>query len=126
MTRPDTRTFDAIVRATVDDEGLQRWLADYQILAQESHNRALDELGDTEAWRDAVAAVRRHTLAHLDRYLAQFADNVERNGGRVFFAATANEARDHIVELARRRGVRRSRPWAPRLPRPISASSSSS
>lgn len=107
VTGPATSGFDSIVRATVDDEGLQRWLADYQILAQERHNGALDELGDTEAWRDAVAAVRRHTLAHLDRYLAQFADNVERNGGRVFFAATANEARDHIVELARSKDVRR-------------------
>ncbi len=102
-----TARFETIVRTTVDDEGLRRWLADYQVVAQEWHDRALGELDDAEAWRDAVAAVRRHTIDHLDLYLAEFADNVERNGGHVFFAATAEEARDYIVELARRQGARR-------------------
>ncbi|MEE4275904.1 MAG: LutB/LldF family L-lactate oxidation iron-sulfur protein, partial [Thermoleophilia bacterium] len=68
---------------------------------------AHDDLGDAEEWRDAVAAVRRHTVAHLDRYLAEFAGNVERAGGHVFFAADAREARDYVADLARRNGVRR-------------------
>ena len=107
MSAAPTGRFETIVRSTVDDEGLQRWLADYQVVAQGWHDRALGELDDAEAWRDAVAAVRRHTIDHLDLYLAEFADNVERNGGHVFFAATAEEARDYIVELARRQGARR-------------------
>jgi L-lactate dehydrogenase complex protein LldF len=99
-------TFDRVVGETVDDEDLQRWLSNYQVVAKEWHDAALAELGDVEAWRDAVAAVRRHTVAHLDRYLTQFADNVEANGGHVFFAATAEEARDHVAGIARRKGVR--------------------
>ena len=60
-------------------------------------------------WQDAldeIARVRAETLAHLDRYVEQFADNVERVGGQVFFAADAAEAREHVVGLARERGVR--------------------
>jgi L-lactate dehydrogenase complex protein LldF len=90
----------------VEDDGLQRWLADYQVVSQRWHDAALAELGDVEAWRDAVSAVRRHTVAHLDRYLSEFADKVEGNGGHVFFAATAGEAREHVVDIARRRGAR--------------------
>ncbi len=60
-----------------------------------------------DAALDEIARVRAETLAHLDRYVAQFADNVERAGGHVFFAADAAEAREHVVGLARERGVRR-------------------
>lgn len=104
---PATGGFDAIVRSTVADEKLHRWLEQYQVVAQDWQRRAHAELGDPEAWRDAVAAVRRHTVAHLDRYLARFADNVERNGGQVFFAATAVEAREHVVDIACRNDARR-------------------
>ncbi|MEE4276167.1 MAG: LutB/LldF family L-lactate oxidation iron-sulfur protein, partial [Thermoleophilia bacterium] len=83
------------------------WLDDYQAVQQGWHKWAHDDLGDAEEWRDAVAAVRRHTVAHLDRYLAEFAGNVERAGGHVFFAADAREAREYVADLARRNGVRR-------------------
>ena len=104
---PRPKEFDCIVRATVDDEPLQEWLADYQAVEQGWHAWAHADLGDPEAWRDAVAAVRRHTITHLDQHLAEFAANVERAGGHVFFAADAKEARDYVVELARRKKARR-------------------
>ncbi len=50
--------------------------------------------------------MRAETLAHLDRYVEQFATNVERLGGHVFFAADAAEARRHVVGLAQERGAR--------------------
>jgi L-lactate dehydrogenase complex protein LldF len=99
--------FDAIVSASVADRPLHEWLDNYQVVQQGWHAWAHDDLGDAEAWRDAVAAVRRHTIAHLDRYLAEFADNVERAGGHVFFAADAKEAREYVADVARRKGVRR-------------------
>ncbi len=89
------------------DPRLRAWLADYGAIAQRQHAEALDELGDAEAWRDALAAVRRHTVANLDRYLAQFIDNVERNGGRVFCASDAEEACTYVADLATRRGAKR-------------------
>ena len=104
---PRPKEFDRVVRATVDDEPLQEWLADYQAVEQEWYAWAHADLGDPEAWRDAVAAVRRHTITHLDQHLAEFAGNVERAGGHVFFAADAKEARDYVVELARRKKARR-------------------
>ncbi|MBN2205502.1 MAG: iron-sulfur cluster-binding protein [Thermoleophilia bacterium] len=99
--------FDAVARATVADRPLHEWLDNYQAVQQGWHRWAHDDLGDAEEWRDAVAAVRRHTLAHLDRYLAEFAANVERAGGHVFFAADAEEAREYVADVARRKGVRR-------------------
>uniref|UniRef100_UPI002ADDAE94 LutB/LldF family L-lactate oxidation iron-sulfur protein n=1 Tax=Thermoflexus sp. TaxID=1969742 RepID=UPI002ADDAE94 len=70
-----------------------------------SRLKALSDLPDAETVRDRARAIRAHTIAHLDRYLEQFAQEVERHGGKVFWAATAREACDYIVSLARSRGI---------------------
>ena len=58
-----------------------------------------------EAMRDRGRLIRAHTLRYLDRYLAEFADNVEGQGGHIFFAADAAEANRYVTELAVSRGV---------------------
>ena len=59
-----------------------------------------------DALRDRARAIKEATLQHLDRYLDQLVDNVERLGGHVHFAATADEARDIILAIGRRTGAR--------------------
>ncbi|MEX2146304.1 MAG: LutB/LldF family L-lactate oxidation iron-sulfur protein [Candidatus Rokuibacteriota bacterium] len=59
-----------------------------------------------DALRDRARAIKEATLQHLDRYLDQLVDNVERLGGHVHFAATAEEARDIILDIGRRTGAR--------------------
>ena len=59
-----------------------------------------------DAVRDRARAVRADVIAHLDRYLAQFADGVEARGGHVHWADTADDARRIVAEIAASRGVR--------------------
>jgi L-lactate dehydrogenase complex protein LldF len=59
-----------------------------------------------ELLRDRARAIKEATLQKLDVHLAQLADNVERLGGHVHWAATDDEARDIVLELCRTRGVR--------------------
>jgi L-lactate dehydrogenase complex protein LldF len=99
--------FDAAVAKALGDRRLQDWLADFQRLGQEAYVEAMGELDDKEAWRDALSEIRAHTVAHLDSYVDQFATNVEANGGQVFFAATAAEARDYVLRVARSIPARR-------------------
>lgn len=61
---------------------------------------------DVDAVRDHGRRIRAHTIAHLDRYLAEFADRIEALGGRVHWAETATAARAIVLDLARTRGVR--------------------
>jgi len=82
-------------------EALQRATRSFLV----SRAKAFADLPDAEAVRDRARAIRAHTIAHLDRYLEQFAREVERRGGKVFWAATAREACDYIVRLARSRGI---------------------
>ncbi|MEK7364424.1 MAG: LutB/LldF family L-lactate oxidation iron-sulfur protein [candidate division NC10 bacterium] len=59
-----------------------------------------------EGLRDQARAIKEATLQKLDYYLEQLADNVERLGGHVHWAATAEEARETILGLCRDRGVK--------------------
>ncbi len=61
---------------------------------------------DGDALRDQARSIKEATLQKLDVYLGQLADNVERLGGHVHWAATGAEARDIILALCRERGVR--------------------
>jgi L-lactate dehydrogenase complex protein LldF len=59
-----------------------------------------------DALRDRARAIKEGTLQQLDRHLERLADNVERLGGHVHWAATGDEARDIVLRLCRDNGVR--------------------
>jgi L-lactate dehydrogenase complex protein LldF len=59
-----------------------------------------------EALRDRARSIKEATLQQLDVHLDRLTDNVERLGGHVHWAATAEEAREIVLRLCRDRGVR--------------------
>ncbi|MGD0649855.1 MAG: LutB/LldF family L-lactate oxidation iron-sulfur protein [Verrucomicrobiia bacterium] len=62
---------------------------------------------DWQNARSHAAQIKWETINHLDRYLEQFERKVIENGGRVFWAETAEEARAYILQIARTRNVRK-------------------
>ncbi len=62
----------------------------------------LRELPDPNALRALAGKIKAHTLDHLDYYLEQLEANIIKNGGKVHFAATAEEANSLIVEIAKK------------------------
>jgi len=67
---------------------------------------AFEAFPEGEALRDRAREIKEATLQRLDHYLEQLIDNVERLGGRVHYADTAEDARRIILEIARRTGAR--------------------
>jgi L-lactate dehydrogenase complex protein LldF len=105
MSRASRSAFDARVERALADKALQRVLGEGQDYVQALIEPARAK-ADWPAALDEIARVRAETLAHLDRYVDQFATNVESVGGHVFFAADANEACRHVVSLAQEHGAR--------------------
>jgi L-lactate dehydrogenase complex protein LldF len=68
---------------------------------------AFAELPDGEALRDRAREIKEQTIAHLDHYLVQLEQSVERLGGDVHWARTGDEACAIILDIARRNQVRR-------------------
>jgi L-lactate dehydrogenase complex protein LldF len=67
---------------------------------------AIAEVPGFERLRVAGREVKRQTIENLDFYLAQFADAVERNGGKVHWASTADEVCRIVVDIAQRAGAK--------------------
>ena len=67
---------------------------------------AISEVPGWQRLRDRAQALKREVMDHLDFYLAQFADNVEKNGGKVHWAATAEEACAIVRAIAEQAGAR--------------------
>jgi len=71
-----------------------------------SHRQgAISQVPGFEPLRDRARELKREVINHLDRYLAQFADSVEREGGKVHWARTAEEACDIVKEIVRNAGA---------------------
>jgi L-lactate dehydrogenase complex protein LldF len=68
--------------------------------------QAFGEFAEGEALRDRARAIKEATLQRLDYWLERLVDRVEARGGHVHFAATAEEARTIILDIARDNGVR--------------------
>lgn len=74
---------------------------------QAAVDRGLKRFVDWEAARRHIQNRKWEAINHLDRYLLEFEENVKARGGHVFWAETAQDARDYICNLAKERGVQR-------------------
>ena len=65
-----------------------------------ANRRGYANLSDSDKLRDHAKQIKEHTLAHLDQYLEQMEESVQRNGGHVHWASTAKDARQIVLQIA--------------------------
>ncbi len=68
--------------------------------------KAIEEVPGFERLRERARELKREVIEHLDFYLEQFARNVERDGGVVHWAETAEEASAAVIEICQKAGAR--------------------
>jgi L-lactate dehydrogenase complex protein LldF len=73
-----------------------------------ANRRGYAALGDSDQLRDHAKHIKEHTLAHLDKYLEQLEASVQRLGGHVHWASTAEEARQAVTTIARQASCKRA------------------
>lgn len=69
-----------------------------------SREQSMGQYPLIEPLRDRARAIRLHSLGHLDRLLAHFADQLEAAGGRIHWAADAEEARLIAADILEQTG----------------------
>src|SRR5438067_7772241 len=89
------------------DPPLQAALVRLTSTLMAGNRRAYAALADSDKLRDHAKRVKEHTLAHLDRYLEQLEASVLRAGGQVHWAATAEDARQVILDIAHQANCKR-------------------
>ncbi len=98
--------FHSVSVKAAGDERLKRAVNNAVMRQHTGRDEALQLLPDSNGMRELAGAIKQHTLDHLDYYLEQLKANVERSGGHVHFAATGEDARRIILEIARTRNCR--------------------
>jgi L-lactate dehydrogenase complex protein LldF len=88
------------------DDFLQESLKKAQKKFRTGKANTYKPLGDPERWRVRAEEIRRHTINNLDYYLNILAENIEKRGGKVFFAKTADEASKYVTDLAHSKKVK--------------------
>ncbi|WP_100399976.1 LutB/LldF family L-lactate oxidation iron-sulfur protein [Bacillus sp. FJAT-44742] len=94
------KDFFGRVEDGIQNSFMRKAVAGAQERMQDRREKASEELGDWEKWRELGEEIRSHTLENLDYYLEQLAENLSSRGGHVFFAQTPEEANDYIKKVA--------------------------
>jgi L-lactate dehydrogenase complex protein LldF len=88
------------------DEHLQEAYRSSTLRLYTHRLQAIGQVPGFEPLRDRARELKREVIDHLDYYLAQFADNVERQGGKVHWARTGEEACNIIKKIVRSAGAK--------------------
>lgn len=100
-------TFDERIEKEMQNDFMRGAVSEAQDRLEAGRLRAADVLGNWEEWRSLGEEIRQHVLMNLDDYLYQLSEEVEKRGGYVFFAQTAEEANDYIVDVAKRKNAKK-------------------
>jgi L-lactate dehydrogenase complex protein LldF len=95
-------------RHALHDPPLQAALVRLTDTLMAANRRGYAALADSDQLRDHAKRIKEHTLAHLDRYLRELEASVQALGGQVHWAQTAADARQIIVEIARKANGKRA------------------
>ncbi len=94
-------------RDAVGNDGLRRALAlATDNMAAKRTGAGAQQVTNYEELREAARWIRSRVLANLPDVLGELADNVERRGGHVHWATTAEDASGYVAEVAARTGAK--------------------
>ncbi|MFO0967021.1 MAG: hypothetical protein U0793_15745 [Gemmataceae bacterium] len=93
--------FTGATAQALADPVLQKALTRLTDTLMAGNRRGYAALEDSGKLRDHAKAIKEHALAHLDRYLQQLEESILKLGGKVHFAATAEDARRIIAQIAK-------------------------
>ncbi len=100
-------SIDTTSRTALDDDRLRGLLRAVTTRLMEKRATAIADVPGWEPLRDQARAIKRATLANLDRYLLEFEERVTATGAIVHWAADAADACRIVEKIAAANHVRR-------------------
>ena len=99
-------SFQTAARSSLADSQLRRNLGKATTLIREKRLRAVGEVPDWEALRDAGEAIKTRTMATMPEQLERLESSVVRAGGKVHWARDGAEATEIVARIAQAKGAR--------------------
>ncbi|WP_080875677.1 LutB/LldF family L-lactate oxidation iron-sulfur protein [Oceanobacillus timonensis] len=91
----------------IDNDFMRQAVSSAQGRFRDGRLTQAEELGNWEDWRQLGSEIRSHTLENIDYYLYQLSEEVEKRGGNVFFAETAEEANEYIESVVKKKEAKK-------------------
>ena len=96
-----TPTFEASARESLANAQLRRNIGKATQAIRARRAKAVEEMPDWEELRQAGYDLKTRVMRHLDEYLLQLEESVQKAGGRVHWARDAGEANRIIADIAK-------------------------
>lgn len=100
-----TPTFEESAKAYLSNTQLRRNIGHATHTIREKRQQAVGEMPDWEALREAGSQLKKRVMRHLDQYLLQLEEAVQKAGGQVHWARDGEEANRIVVELVKQQQV---------------------
>lgn len=99
--------FHTVSVKAAGDERLKRAVSDATMRQHTGRQLRMLDLPNPDKLRTLAGEIKQHALDHLDYYLVQFKQNVERNGGHVHLASTGEQAKRIILDIVAKAACKR-------------------
>ena len=99
--------FDQNALKALGDGQLHSALRNLVVTFGKRRQEAINSVDDWEGLRDRARTIKDETLAHLDRYLEEFAENAERAGAQIHWARDGSEVASIILRLLQEQNAKR-------------------
>ena len=104
--KPETKNFDKKSKETLLDPQIQKNLSGLYGGFHSARIKASSDTGDWEELQIKGREIKKHVINNLDHYLELLESNVISSGGNVYFAETAEDATQYVINLAKEKGVK--------------------
>src|SRR5713226_10383449 len=98
--------FQKEARKALDDTQLRHNLGKATNTIRNKRNRVVAEVSDWEELREAAREIKERVERHLDTYLLQLEEAVQKAGGEVHWARDAQEANAIITSLVQKHNAK--------------------
>lgn len=95
-------SFTDRVESGVGNSFMRGAVSDAQDRLEVVRQAEVEKLENWEEWRSLGEEIRQHVLDNLDYYLYELSEAVAKRGGNVYFASTAEEANEYIMDVAQK------------------------
>ncbi len=96
-----SKHFIPLANVALEDATLQSSISTLSEKWASQRQVVVNDLPEFEALRNEARDIKNHVLSHLDLYLEKFEEQVVRNGGKVHWASTSEEANEIVLEICK-------------------------
>lgn len=98
-------TFQKTAKQYIENPQLRKNIGHATKTIREKRSLVVNEMEDWEELREAGRQIKEQVMNHLDFYLLQLEDSVQKAGGIVHWAADADDANRIVTNLIKQKGV---------------------